>query len=85
MERLVELPDIIESKTAGRRSNLLRNIDDGLFPPGVKIGRSRCWPEYEVIALQKARIRGDSDEQIRDLVKELLERRKALPKFGEPS
>ena len=38
-------------------------------------------PEYEIVALQAAYIRGDSQEQIRKLVDELVERRKTLPRL----
>ena len=40
MQRLITMPIIIESKTVGARSNFLRNIKAGLFPPGIKIGGS---------------------------------------------
>lgn len=82
MYRLVQMPAIIDHGGVGARSNFLRNIKSGLFPPGIKIGRSNVWPEYEITALQAARIRGDSEDQIRALVAELLERRKALPKLA---
>ncbi len=77
MQRLVTMPAIIESGTAGKRSNFLRMVDAGLFTPGIKIGRSNVWPESEIIALQKAVIAGKSQDQIRALVVELVAKRKA--------
>jgi prophage regulatory protein len=77
MQQLVTMPVVIESGTAGKRSNLLRNIKAGLFPPGIKIGRSLVWPESEIIALQKALIAGKAQDQIRALVVELVAKRKA--------
>jgi len=77
MQRLVTMPAIIESGTAGKRSNFLRMVDAGLFTPGIKIGRSNVWPESEIIALQKALIAGKSQDQIRALVVELVAKRKA--------
>jgi len=78
MQRLIPIPVIIDHGVAGKRSSLLRNIKAGLFPEGILIGRSLMWPEYEVEALQRARIRGDSDDQIRTLVADLMAKRKTL-------
>ena len=63
---------------AGYRSNasiygLIRN---GLWTAPVKISeRSSGWPDYEVKAICAARIAGQTDDQIRDLVKRLHEKR----------
>jgi prophage regulatory protein len=47
-------------------------IHEGLFTVPVPIGqRAVGWPDHEVIAINKARIRGDSDDQIRALVAKL--------------
>lgn len=52
----------------------------GLFTTGVAIGqRSRGWPDYEVRAIAAARIAGQTDEQIRELVKVLHADRANLP------
>jgi prophage regulatory protein len=76
LQRLLEMPAILQSGTAGRRSNFLRMVDAGLFTPGIKIGRSNVWPESEVIAIQKAMIAGKSQDDIRALVIELTAKRK---------
>ncbi|MBK7000964.1 MAG: AlpA family phage regulatory protein [Rhodoferax sp.] len=54
-------------------------IRAGLFTKPVNIGpRSVGWPDYEVEAINKARIAGQSDEQIRELVKRLHAKRAEL-------
>ncbi len=44
-------------------------IHEGLFTVPVPIGqRAVGWPDHEVAAINSARIRGDSEDQIRALV-----------------
>jgi prophage regulatory protein len=51
----------------------------GLWPKAVSIGiRSVGWPSDEIIAINAARIAGQTDEQIRDLVKRLHFKRNEL-------
>ena len=53
-------------------------IREGLWTPPVKIGeRSSGWPSQEVLSINSARIAGQSDEQIRELVKKLIAKRAA--------
>jgi prophage regulatory protein len=53
-------------------------IHEGLFTVPVPIGqRAVGWPDHEVSAINKARIRGDSDDQIRALVAKLHQARMA--------
>lgn len=59
---------------AGYRSNasIYNLIRDGLWTKTVAIGaRSVGWPDYEVIELCAARIAGQTDAQIRELVQRL--------------
>lgn len=63
---------------AGYRSHasIYGLIRDGLWTQPVKIGeRSSGWPDDEVQAINAARIAGQSDEQIRELVKQLHAKR----------
>lgn len=47
-------------------------VHEGLFTVPVPIGqRAVGWPDHEVKAVNTARIRGDSDDQIRALVAKL--------------
>jgi prophage regulatory protein len=51
-------------------------IDSGLVPAGVAVGlRSVGWPEHELDAILAARLAGWTDDQIRKLVKGLMEER----------
>lgn len=63
---------------AGYRSHasIYGLIRDGLWTQPVKIGeRSSGWPSEEVTAINAARIAGQSEDQIRDLVKQLHAKR----------
>ena len=51
-------------------------IKVGLFTQPVPIGeRSVGWPDYEVAAINRARIAGQSEADIRELVKRLHAKR----------
>lgn len=65
----------------GHRSHasIYNAIKDGLFTRPVPIGpRSVGWPDYEVRALNNARIAGQTNEQIKELVNRLHAKRTAL-------
>lgn len=54
-------------------------IRAGLFTTGVAIGqRSKGWPDYEVKAINQARIAGQTEAQIKELVSHLHAKRIAL-------
>ena len=73
----------VQSLTGRSRSSTYNDIDDGLFPPPVLIGlRAVGWPDYEVDAVNAARIAGATDGDIRELVSKLVEARKALAWTG---
>lgn len=63
---------------AGYRSHasIYGLIRDGLWTQPVKIGeRSSGWPDDEVNAINAARIAGQSEDQIRELVNQLHAKR----------
>jgi len=63
---------IVEQATGNSRSTIYRNIQKGLFTRPVEIGGERvAWPANEVEAINKARIAGKSDDEIKTLVLEL--------------
>ena len=75
--RLLRLPKVLDIVGDGR-STLYARIADGVFPAGINLGpRMRAWPENEVDAIVAARIRGVSHSELRELVKQLHEARKA--------
>ena len=66
---------------AGYKSNasIYGLIREGLWTEPVKIGqRSSGWPDYEVKAICAARIAGQTDDEIRELVKRLHAKRSEL-------
>lgn len=65
------------------RSSFFRRQKQGLMPLPVDIGgRARGYPLAELEAVNEARIRGASDDQIRELVKQLHAARIQLQAAG---
>ena len=74
MNKLLKLADV--EKTIGFKKSAIYNlVNDGLFPPPVKFGKSSFWPDYEVERLVAAIIANTSEDQIKKLVIEITEER----------
>ena len=76
---ILRLPEV--KRVFGWRSDAspYNEIRDGLLTSGVAIGqRSKGWPDYEVQAIAAARVAGQTDEQLRELVKRLHAKRADL-------
>lgn len=74
---IVRLPAVIHASQLSRSTVYLR-IQQGLYTSPIKLGaRSVGWPQHEVDALNAARIAGQDDDEIRELVKKLTAARKA--------
>ena len=71
VDHLVRLPAVC-SATGVKRSKLYANIQDSLFTPAVKAGRTSLWPASEIAAINAARVAGKTDDEIRALVKRLI-------------
>ena len=73
---------VVKAATGYRSTaSIYNNINAGLWTKPVLIGqRSVGWPSDEVIAVNKARIAGATDEQLRELVIRLHAKRSALLK-----
>ena len=68
MLRILRKPEVC-ARSGNPPSTLYDRIKKGLFPRPIKIGeRSSGWPENEVDLINKARIAGMSNEEIRQLV-----------------
>ena len=80
VSRLVRLPEVMAA-TGLRSTSIYSRAKAGLFTPPIKI-TSRCsaWPEREIAAINAATIAGKSDEEIREVVKSLVEARTASAK-----
>lgn len=66
---------------SGDKSNasIYNRVRNGLWTEPVKIGqRASGWPDYEVKAICAARIAGQTDDEIRELVKRLHAKRSEL-------
>jgi len=60
------------------RSRFRADVKAGLATQPVKKGRNSSWPMFELIEIQKARIAGKTDEELRALVLKLEAARGAL-------
>lgn len=70
------LPAVLSRRSDGR-SRLYLDIQQGLWTPPVRMGRASAWPEHETQALLAARLAGASDDELRAVVRKLLEQRTA--------
>ena len=61
------------------RATTYARIQDGTYPPPVKIGRMSAWIDREMEAVNEALIQGKSDDEIRQLVADLVAKRAAGP------
>jgi prophage regulatory protein len=70
--RLLRLPAVCDL-TGLRVTKIYDDAKAGLFPPPIKV-TERCsvWPEYEIAAMNRARIAGKSRAEIRELVAQLV-------------
>ena len=69
--------DACKAETGDRSNTSIYNaIRAGLFTrPGAIGQRSKAWPDYEVRAIVRARIAGQSNDEIRELVNRLHAKR----------
>ena len=76
---ILRLPEV--KRVLGHRADasVYNAIRVGLFTNGVAIGqRAKGWPDYEVNAINAARVAGKSESEIRELVKALHAKRAEL-------
>lgn len=76
--KILRLP-AVKADCGLSRSSIYLRISQGLWPKPVSLGgRAVGWPASEVAAINSARIAGKSDDEIRQLVLELENERKAV-------
>jgi prophage regulatory protein len=70
----------VEAESGYSRSTIYLRITQGLFPKPVRLGsRAVGWPAREIAAINEARIAGESDASLRELVQKLLRARGEAP------
>ena len=74
--RILRLP--LTCEVTGRKPGAhYLDIKAGLMVPGVRIGANAVgWPDYELEAINRAKIAGATEDEIRALVRKLIEARK---------
>lgn len=76
--KLLKKPDVLKL-TAKSNTTHYNDIKAGLMTPPVRLGEnSVAWPCDEIEAINRARIAGKSDDEIKTLVSELINQRKAV-------
>ncbi len=76
--KIQRLPTI-QAELGLSRSSVYGHIAQGLFPKPIQIGsRAVAWLSHETDAIIAARIAGQSDDQIRELVIELMNQRSKI-------
>jgi prophage regulatory protein len=69
---ILRLPEVKRRRGFRADASVYNEVRDGLCTIGVAIGqRSKGWPDYEIDAINSARIAGKSNAEIRELVKAL--------------
>jgi prophage regulatory protein len=77
-ERIIRFKEV-KHRTGKSKSAVYSAITDGTFPSPIKLGaRMVGWREKEIDAMIAARIRGVSDDEIRDIVRQLQAERKEV-------
>ena len=76
---ILRMPAVKAETGHKSHASIYNAIRAGLFPQPVQIGqRAVGWPDYEVKAINQARIAGKSEGDIRALVQRLHATRTAL-------
>jgi prophage regulatory protein len=75
LTQLLRLPSV-KQLIGKSRTTIYRDIQRGIFPRGVLIGGDRvAWPANEIETINKARIAGKTDADIKKLVEQLHQAR----------
>jgi prophage regulatory protein len=80
--KILRLPSVKAEMGHRSDASVYNAIRAGLFPAGVQIGqRAKGWPDYEVNAINTARVAGKTEDEIRELVKSLYAKRSDATQF----
>lgn len=77
--RILRITPLKEKMGLGSSSVVYAHVNQGLLTPPFKIGlRASGWPEHEANAINAARMAGQTNDEIRELVKTLIAKRQQL-------
>lgn len=74
--KLLRLREVCE-KVGFKRTSVYNMVKEGLFPPPIKRGRASLWVEEEIESVIKLWIGNAPDDEVRHVVKAVVERRPA--------
>ncbi len=73
---LLRIPDVTK-RMGVSKATIYNMINDGTFPPPVKLGeRTSVFPEHEIAQIQTAVIAGASNDELKQIVISIQEIRK---------
>ena len=73
--KYISMDDVLR-RMDGSKSTLYAQMDKGLFPQSVKIGKRRvAWLEHEINAMMRAYVSSPSEEELKAFVKGLEAKR----------
>lgn len=76
--KLLRKPEVIK-QTLKPHATIYKDIREGLFPTPIKLSKAvSAWLKHEIDQVLAARIRGCTDDEIRELVRNLEEQRKTV-------
>ena len=79
---LIRAPKVGDLRGYGR-SQVYADVARGILPPPIRRSRKMSvWPAFEIEAVNRAEISGASEEEIKALVKQLVEQRKHVRESG---
>ena len=79
MNRIIRIKEVKSRSGNNASSTIYGRVEDGTLPPPIKIGpRASGWVESEIDSIIDARIEGKSEDEIRELVKNLITKRKKI-------
>lgn len=75
---LLRLPAVMAERARGR-SSTYNDVKAGLLTEPVKVGPNTvAWPAGEIRRLNEARIAGKTEDEIREVVREMMAARRAM-------
>jgi predicted DNA-binding transcriptional regulator AlpA len=77
MGNLIRISEVKKKTTLGRAMVYLR-VQQGLLPPPGKLGRCSVWMDTEIDEIAAACLARKSKDEIREIVKRLVEKRMAM-------